>query len=436
MTNDPSPQPAAGVPDTPNVTALSPDAQLATALVIQSQALEGMRVAQSDLLRRIDGSAAAYQLRAAVEDIESAAEQVRRAQDDAVAALGSSRRKIVTSVALVGALIIAVVAGGVWWIDGRLSEQLPGGIDVVRAERDTLRAELAAASASAAQLESALGDEKLRHMNALGELTRVRSEYVASRSAVQDIRETLADMPGTAAATEVAAAGGIITSDGRVRATAADVSAATSINAALAASGAASLRVIEVGSVDENMLNDVLFLEVDPVSGAPLGPAARAKHGWLSSDRGHVALRLDGNDIGPGEQRVIHLSAFDVERWSDLGLTAAGSTIHEVLDALDALVGSRTRYRVVSLGGVAATTGELEDLVLKEEGSRGELIRTLVAPRARVEETGPLLAELVLSDGFVRTGDDERPFYRGVFRLNIPGADLRRWRDVLRQELP
>lgn len=422
MTQNP-PRPDDVQPPRPDVASLSAETQLATALVIQSQALEGMRLAQSDLLRRIDGSSTARELRDAVGDIESAAEQVRRAQDDAAASLSSSRRKIVGWTVAIGALVVAVVLVAVVWIDGRLDEQYPTGVEAVRAERDALSAELDDTRGTVAELEAALATEKQRHRDALGELARVRTEYVASRAAVSDVRAKLSALEPVV--TPAPAASPIRVSSGGGEA----ASLATSLNAALSASGASQLRIAEVGGVVDGALTDVLFIAVDPSTGAPLGPAAQADRASLSSDLGHVALRLEGGDLGD-EGRRIDLPRFEPSAWSALDLEPrGGAVLVDVVDALGELVGIRG-YRVASLGGVTED-GRLEDLVLKEEGPRGEVVRTLSAPRARLEESGPQLVDLVLEGGTVTVGDDERPFFRDVFRLGIPGADLRPLRAAL-----
>lgn len=419
MTQKPDPSPDDVPASLPDVAALPAETQLATALVIQSQALEGMRAAQSDLLRRIDGSSAARDLRQAVGDIESAAEQVRRAQDDAVSALSSSRRRIVGWVAAVGALVVVVVGWGVWWIDGRLDEQFPTGVESVRAERDSLAGELEVAQLSVAELEAALAEERDRHQAALGELARVRTDYVASRTAVADIRETLADLPvaaPTAASAPDASTIQVVEGGG-------EPTLPTRLNAALSADGAAELRIVEAGELRDGTLHDLLFIDVDPRTGAPLGPAARADEASLAVAHGRVALRLVGGDLVDGTRRV-ELPRFEEARWAALGLEPrGGAVLGDVLDALGALVEIRG-YRVVQLGGVSAG-GLLTDVVLKEEGPRGEVVRMLRAPRARLEESGPQLVDLVLEGGTVTVGDDERPFFRDVFRLGIPGADLR-----------
>jgi hypothetical protein len=76
----------------------------------------------------------------------------------------------------------------------------------------------------------------------------------------------------------------------------------------------------------------------------------------------------------------------------------------------------------------AVEDGTLHGVELVQRDATGGAVRTVRAPRAKLADGG---GELHLWEGTVRTGADERAFFRGELRLPLPGLAPADWAAAL-----
>ncbi|HTE05199.1 MAG TPA: hypothetical protein VK824_03305 [Planctomycetota bacterium] len=458
------------------LVALSSEARLATALLLQAQALEGMRQAHGDLQRRLDdGARDGSGARRTVDELQAALREVQEGQRAALGQLARARRRASRRAALLaGALIVATL--GLAWVVQSSREQLGREIESVRAaagapaaaaaadgggteallreelrragaERDDARAELARRSEAltalhaelagrselvvAAQAELASAQRKQDDLQQqlvktrddrnrqIGEAGRLREQVADRDRQLTQFAETMNGLRADLDARKAAPAGRIVTATGEPGAL------PVRVTAALHGSGAESASVLESGPVADGALTDVLVL----FAGAPGGSSrvVRAGRASLLVEQGRALLRLEHVVSPQGGQPAasedIVLPALQADAWRALGLAVPAGfvPIPAIAAALGELLGPHG-YRVVHLDSFDGVS--LGGLELRQEDSRGELLRTLTAARAEVLPVGP---ELALQDGSIRVGDDVRPFFRGECRVPLPGADFGAW---------
>jgi hypothetical protein len=195
-------------------------------------------------------------------------------------------------------------------------------------------------------------------------------------------------------------------------------------------SGAPDVALVEVQSVSQGALAGLLVKFEDPDG----GPARvlRAATGDIVVDRGRTGLRLLDVATAEGQPapvELVPLPTFDRAAWEALGVVVPGdaTSSSRLAKALGALVEPQG-WHVAELRGCDA--GTLVGLRLQQQDANGRITRELHAERG-VLGPGEVLE---LSEGTLKVGTDERPFYQNVYRLPLPGADLGVWRAALAAE--
>jgi hypothetical protein len=452
------------------------EAQLAAALVMQAQALDGMRRAHSELLARIDQGPERQALLVALQDLREATERVQAEQSRFTRRQARARRRL----AWLGAALLLLAAGATaaaslaaWQLGSvppatraELDASLAGQQEQWRATLEQSRADQSASlSALTARLDhdelalrdrldqaTAGRDEALRELQAaheqaealqqrqdelqaqaarerdlrlgdLGEMARLREQVMDGEQRLADLTRTLTELHPAPVAPR---APGIVTT----AATAGLL--ARQVTGALRASGAAEVSVLELGAVRDGVLHDLLVMLADP-DGGP-GRVLRVGWGELVAENGSAGLQLldlvaaDGS-LAPPE--LVALPALDRPAWERLGVAvpAGAVAIGRLATALSALVEPHG-WRVAGLRGYDGEA--LVGLRLDQLDVNGAVTRTLRAEHG-VVLPGP---ELELSGGTLTVAGDERPFFGNVFRLPLPGGDFGAWLAAVRAETP
>ncbi len=200
---------------------------------------------------------------------------------------------------------------------------------------------------------------------------------------------------------------------------------AARFNEALRAAGAERITVVQVASVGLGGARDLL-VRLEPLDGAAEALVIGVERAVLTSSEGRVSLALLGAREAADDQPFdlpVPLPEFDAPGWAALGLEipAAGPPLSRVRQALAALV-APGGWSVASLGSFDGT--QLADLELRQVDERGQVLRSLFAPRATVDATVQVLE---LHGGSVAVGGEVRPFYDGLYRLALHGADAAGW---------
>jgi len=203
------------------------------------------------------------------------------------------------------------------------------------------------------------------------------------------------------------------------------------LNEALVKSGVDDLKILEYGTMADGRATDLLLFRGGPFA-EPATLAAQSAR-LLVEERGSI-LRLEGvrdPRDGPRAEALprldVDLPAIDLAAWESAGLASPTglAPLPDVEQALAALL-EPTTFGLDDLGG---WNGEaLLDVALRERDDYGATRRVLRADRAVVDAAG---AALVLEDGTVEAHGEIRPFFRGTFRLELPGADLEAWREAV-----
>jgi hypothetical protein len=438
-------------PATPGaeLVALSSDGRLATALLLQAQALDGIRQAHAEMLRRLDDGGGGA-LRRSVEELHSTLENLEQMQRQTVSQLARARRRARRRTLLLAASLLVALGGVAWFVHAELDgvlgdlragadraglqESLATALERSHGERAglstaltgtertvaTLREELAAAEQSGEQLEAELHrtrDERNQH---IGESTRLREQVLERDRRLEELTRSIGALREEQVVRAAAPDGRIVATEGNPG------SLAVRATQALHGSGAAGAQVLEAVAVIDGALTGLL-LRLAPATGDGAARVVTVERATLATDGGRAVLRLwgvresDGQELRASED--LELPALAPEAWLALGvLPPAGYTpVPRVMAALDALLaphGARV-VRLRSFDG--ALLGELE---VRLEDGQGVLLRTLKAASGEVLAVGP---ELVLRDGTITIEGDERPFFRGEFRLPLPGGDYGRW---------
>ncbi|MHC4846719.1 MAG: hypothetical protein ACYTCU_11250, partial [Planctomycetota bacterium] len=265
-----------------------------------------------------------------------------------------------------------------------------------------------------------LGEVRQERNRQIGENARLVEQVMDSERRLQELSQTVADLrtaQPVAAPPPVAAA--IIASPPM----AAD-GLAGRLTAALRSSGVTDLVIVEVGAVSGGALQDVLLRQTDAdgVEAAVL----QAGVARIVIEGGIARLRLDPvREQGAAQDSVmdVPLPALQAAAWRAQGVTVPGGFVPlpQVMTALDVLL-SGQGWRVTRLESYDGDV--LGGLELVQEDENGIVLRSIQADSGFVLPTGP---QLELRDGSIRIGDDERPFYRGVFLLPLPGSDYGGW---------
>jgi len=459
----------------PNRPARS-EAQLAAALVMQAQALDGMRRAHSELLARIDQGPERQALLAALQDLRDATERVQVEQARSARRQARSRRRLTWLAAL-----LVVLSAGALLAAGLSAVQLGSSLPAARAEleeslsarhqewstalersraeqaaalsalgtrldqdelalrerldeatagRDEARRELQLAREQAAALEQrqdelaadAARERDLRLGN-LGETARLREQVLEGEQRLAELTRRLAELrpapvaaPAPAIVTTTATAGQL----------------ARQVTGALRTSGAPDVSVLELGAVHDGALHDLLVMLADPEGGP--GRVLRVGRAGIVAENGVTGLRLldtAAADGAPAPPEVVELPALDRAAWEVLGVVVppGAVAVNRLAAALAALVEPHG-WRVAALRGFDGQA--LFGLRLEQLDVNGLVTRALRAEHA-VVLPGP---ELELSRGTLTVAGDERPFYGDVYRLPLPGGDFSAWLVAVQSEAP
>jgi hypothetical protein len=449
---------------------LSPEARLATALVMQAQALEGMRRTQADLIRRVGDGGDRRPGRDVIRRVQSRLEDLRRGQKKAVSQLRRLRRRAQWMV-LVSLFIGAGVASiTTWW----LGPGLAGGVQVatlgsgngmpdavlnashveqtavlesrIAGLKERLGAretelELAQASASQLILERDAAQARVIELDAavtqiaadgrvvdsellaatgrldaardernhhIGAASRLRSKLIDKDQQIETMQASLSVANARIESMSVAPVS--VSTDSGVE------TLAEQVNLALAASGVESYEAIEVGEVRGGSLRNLMLLHETGE-----GQERTILNGQVAAvvfDRGEVTLRLSNDDLLVAD---IPLPRADAMAWADLGVTVPEhlGPVLRVREALDVLLAGQ-ELKVVRLGNVA--DGRLLEIELEGGG------RTLRAARGHVTSHGPTL---VLEQGTVIRDGEERSFFNGVMRLPLTPTAYAGWSSTM-----
>jgi len=467
------------------LVSLSSEARLATALLLQAQALEGMRQAHSDLLSRLDAGGGGGARRS--EELQSALKEVQQAQQQALGQLTRARHRASQRTAMFGALLVCGALAAAWLVQSSRSD-MSRALDDTRtelaasaaADRTELEASLAAAMAASGSRQVAMLEELISGMRGseaqlrdlldkaiverdearqlLAGKALVATDLEARLAAAQQgndaleqelertsdernrqigeasrLREQVADrdrrlgeLVDTISKVRTDLEARAAAPDGRIVSTDMHPGAfAVQLTAALHGSGAKHASVLEAGPVSDGALTGLLVM-LGGAEGAP-GQVMSAEHGRLLVESGRALLRLEtlqaSGSNTPASHQDIELPALDAAAWRALGLNVPAGfvPIPRVAAALDALLVSNG-YRVIQLQSFDGLT--LGGLELRQEDSRGQWLRTLKAARGEVLPIGP---ELALEEGSILIGSDDRPFFQGQCRVPLPGADYGAW---------
>jgi len=465
----------------------SSEARLATALLMQAQALEGMRREQSDLLKRIEGGPSRAALVRSLGQVEAALKQVARLQQKARGQISRTRRR---STRLTASLLILTLglAGAVGWMAWTIQRDLPeslstiesrlaaaeatraddieravsaavagvtsshgealasiasrldgeqqrmlGELSVLKGQNDTtrdaldesrtenagLKSQLETLVASQAEMDSQLGEVRQERNRQIGESARLVSQVLEGEHRLQELSLTVADLRLAQPAVVAPVASAIIASP----ASAPDGMAGR-LTGALRSSGVSDLTVLEVGSISDGALHDLLLRQTFADGGEAL--VLQAGLARIVIERGIARLRLDPvREQGAEQDSVmdVPLPALQASAWRDAGVTVPGGFVPlpQVMSALDLLL-TGAGWRATRLESFDGDV--LGGLELVQEDENGNVRRSIRASSGFVLPTGP---ELELRDGSIRIGEDDRPFYRGVFLLPLPGSDYGGW---------
>ncbi len=469
---------------------LSSEARLATALLLQAQALEGMRQAHSDLLSRLDAGGGARRS----EELHSALREVQQVQQQTLGQLARARHRASQRTAMFVALLVLGALAAGWLVqssradvsravadaraelvgkaaadradletslkaamtatasqqDAMLEElvaglrgneaQLRDRLDRTSTERDEARAQLAGKHQEVAGLQSELVAEtqgrdsmelelhKTRdeRNRQIGEASRLREQLIDRDRQLEELTNTISKVRTDMEARAAAPDGRIVNSAIHPE------SFAGRLTTALRGSGAKEATVLEAGPVVDGALTGVLVMlgGSDSVSGR----VVRAETARLLVERGMALLRLESvqepDRETPTASLDVALPELDPAAWRALGLEAPGDfvPISKVSEALGALL-SPQGYVVVRLESFDGLT--LGGLELRQEDTRGTCLRTLMAATGEVRPVGP---ELALEGGSILVGDDARPFFQGQCRVPLPGADYGAWLAATRSD--
>jgi hypothetical protein len=449
---------------------LSSEAQLATALLLQARALE------RSLAGRAQGAAGGAL------GVPELAALLRRAERSRAEQAEASARRERRLLAVAGAALLAALIGGgsALWIalDAR-GGQVPPGLASMDDEREAERARISQAVAAAVDdaleqhasgrqaLDRALAEADLRASSARAELDDsqaallaltaehealgkalaestatgegLRRQLTAARDDRLDqigeharlveqvlerdrqfeaIRASLASLRGAAEAVPARSDAPIVT-----RAPAGGGSGlATRVSAALRASGAGTVQVVETAGLAEGRLLGLLLIVAEPQGVQRVLEAASA---GLASDGGGLQLvctdarSTDGGEPGPF---AIELPAPDLQAWASLGLTLPPGYLER--QAVEAALGLALQPHGWSVSVLQDWDGAT---LLGLELRRRDAPDDERVVRAAVATFSPVGPELVLEQGELTTRGETRPFYGGVYRIALPGADYGRW---------
>ncbi|MGQ0553627.1 MAG: hypothetical protein ACT4PU_10450 [Planctomycetota bacterium] len=197
--------------------------------------------------------------------------------------------------------------------------------------------------------------------------------------------------------------------------------------------GAERFQLIEVGALHEGGLQNLVFRWApDPEAAWQL---LRAGTSALQISAGQMCLTLTAVSAADGASLPdveVPLPNFAAASWSALGLAVPDrwTSLQRTRTALAALT-QPAGYRVMRLEGWDGH--ELLGLELHQEDSAGQTLRILKAQRAEVLPMGPALE---LREGTVTSGGEERPFFKDLFRLQLPGGDFGAWLTGTRETAP
>jgi len=306
-----------------------------------------------------------------------------------------------------------------------------GELESVKSERDraladlaqaggdsaTLRERVAALEAQQAQLQQKLDAAEAGRLAQVGEASRLLDQVLERDRRLDVLNHSLAELREQEAAGQRPPS---VVTVGRGDAL------APRLNEALRRSGATHAVLLEAGLAADGTLHDVLARLTE--DGQPARVIASG-HAALSFSAEGVSLRLDelgGEASGGGTPIQIDLPAFDADAWSSAGVAVPVPyrVASRVSVALSELL-ERFGWQVDGLRGVDGAT--LLGVELTQLDGPGKVLRSVKAPRAALTP-GP---ELTLWDGAVITGEDERAFFDGVFRLPLPGLDATAWQAAL-----
>ncbi|HEX5011840.1 MAG TPA: hypothetical protein VFY71_15715, partial [Planctomycetota bacterium] len=328
----------------------------------------------------------------------------------------------------------------------RSEAELQDRLDGATTERDDALRQLADARRGMEALSTHAGELQRQHddltakaaaehdqrLTELGEAAHVRSQLLESEQRVAGLQAAIAGV--TTARDEAKQAESpraeAEPAPAMVTTSTAMLNLARRATTVLHASGAPDVALVEVQSVSQGALAGLLVKFEDPDG----GPARvlRAATGDIVVDRGRTGLRLldvataDGQ---PAPIELVLLPTIDRAAWEALGVVvpADAASSSRLAKALGALLEPQG-WHVAELRGCDA--GTLVGLRLQQQDANGLVTRELRAERG-VLGPGELLE---LSDGTLKVGADERPFYQNVYRLPLPGADFAAWRATLAAE--
>lgn len=452
---------------------LSPDAQLATALLLQARALERSLAGRSRPGPVLDSHEVAALLRRAerarAERAEAAARRERRlllaagacllaavlgtggavwiALDgpadgrvpaDAVATAGPDADPAAAAAAddddgrhRIEAVVTAAVGRALdeglasqRGVEQALTEAQHRAADAeralhaLRAEHGQLADTLAARDAAEQALCSELTSIRDDRLDQIGQNARLTEQVLERDRRIAKLQSALAELREAAAAGLARPAGTIVTRTASDGAT----SLAALVSEALRRSGAPAVQVAEAAGPRDGALVDLLLILDEHEGESRVVEAARAR---LASDgRGLQLLCSEAGAPGgaaPGAFSI-ELPSPDLAAWQALGLPLpAGYLERSAVVAALALVVEPHGWSVGALQGWDGSALVGLELRRDEPGGGERLVR---AARASLSPVGP---ELVLEDGSIAVRGDERPFYGGVHRIALPGSDYGCW---------
>ncbi len=476
---------APAAPTSRDIENMSPEARLATALVMQAQALEGMRRTQDDLMRRVSagGGGVDDSLVDSIDRFHDRLDDVRDGQRSASREVRRMRRRSRMQLAVAVGSLVVVLGVAFWWLAGVVADG--GDNDELLVALQAAQVQQEEAVTDALQQSTALTEERLkseRQTLLAGLRTDLdhRDELVrAQLSALTAERDHLAERLTGA---EVKAAD--LTA--RIVGLTGDLSAAEHEIAGLRderLSHLGEMTRLRNKTLEQELQREELLATLEelrlrsvvvPVS-AVVGVSsdsgfeslAERLNAVLASGGAAAARFAEAGAVREGAVREVIMVRLDAEGlpldsvsgdravvvggpegprlevWVDAPVSAVVLSMDLAdadLSAL-ALEGLDVPAAVVSLEGMRSAFGQLlalHDHRLLELGGRdGPALldvviegegRRLWAARAEVSPEGPTL---VLTDGESVIGGESRPFFRGVMRLPLPRADFGAWQAAL-----
>ena len=465
---------------------LSPEARLATALVMQAQALDGMRRSQDDLLRRLaeGGRGEDGPLRDSVSRVHARLDDMREGQQETAEELARLRRRHAAGRLGMLVVLLAALGGAAWWIVSSLPAE--GGDPELLARLDAARSEQQAALTTALdELDQATArglDEQGRLQAALAGLgARIDAQDRAAEAALAALtgeRDALAAEVGQVRAEIARLQTELAARDARVAelAASADKSRTDSLVQARENTRLRNQLVEQERQRTELLATlEQLRLQAETVAPPPVTTST-------GSEAESLAERLNGalHSGGRRDARLVEVAG--------LGDGMLTGVMLVLLDELGEPAGLLRAERARLVSGPEGLALRLEnpaeaiplvaDIALPDtdlsaweargvtlpDGSRSlaearEALRLLLAPfdlqllelagvegqslhglllrdgdrrlQAARAEFDPATSALVLSDGLVLTAGESRPFFQGRLRLPLAGLSAPAWSAAL-----